>query len=490
MKRLALVASIALAVSTLGVVPATANSVDTTPALMTQEDTQPPGEVAANAADTDTSGADDDGTDGSGTDESDGTKGPAADNGKDRSEEDANASSDSDETSPPREEADDPDGNEDDAVEDGAKDGSEDAEPIDATFSLADTTMTADEIGDPEEGIRYTVDSLLAGDIVTAEPGEDASTTVEKDGAFTGAILGNTELKTGDTLDVTVTVEREGQESKTFSGSVEVVAPDDEGDEDPSAELTVSPKAQGLHDFINNGVGITLVNCVVGEEVTFRVSTKADPDTTIWEDTQMAGEDAAGFSTFIPDGDGGAGWVGDYLVMASCGERSAETSFTVTDDGSVVDPKLSVVPKKISGEDFVDRDKGVTMTVTDCEPGSDVRVEVWGQEPSELLYDRTVEADEKGAASVQTYGLENSPEAYVGGYNVVATCMDVTMKGTFVVTGEASSGGDSGDSSDSGNAGSMPRTGAELTGLGAGTILILAGAATILFARRRAQLGS
>lgn len=504
MKRLALLASIALALSTLGVGPAAATSLDTVPALTTQEDSQPRAEDTGNAADAgspgtdEAGGADEASTDGPGTDEADGSKDPGADSGKDGDEADGNASSDPDENTPPGDETADPDESEgasEDGAEDGSEDSTEEADPIEATFSLAETQMTADEIGAPDRGIRYTIDSLKAGDVVTAEPGEDTSTTVEKDGTFSGAILGNTELKTGDTLDISVTVEREGQEPKTFTGSVEVVAPDGDGDEVPSAELTVSPKTQGLHEFINNGVDITLVNCVMDEEVTFRVSTKADPDTTIWEDSQMAGEDAAGFSTFIPEGDGGTGWVGDYLVMASCGDQSAETIFTVTDDGSVVDPKLSVDPEKLSGEDFVDRDKGVTMTVSDCRPGTDVQFEVWGHEPSEKLYDRTVEVNANGAASVQVYGIENSPDAYVGTYKVTAICMEQSMQSEFVVTGSGSgsSGGgadESDDSDGSGNAGSMPRTGAELTGLGAGAALILAGAATIIFARRRAQLGS
>ena len=62
------------------------------------------------------------------------------------------------------------------------------------------------------------------------------------------------------------------------------------------------------------------------------------------------------------------------------------------------------------------------------------------------------------------------------------------MDGQFVVTGDESGGGtDSGEAGSSGGD-SMPRTGAELTGLTAGGLLILGGAAAILLARRRAQL--
>lgn len=577
MKRLALAASIALAVSTIGVGPAAANTTTTYEALAAQEGAESPSEDAADPGEAADPGADaaDPGT---GTTKAEGD----AEAGQD----DGNESSDPDASGPPADEAADPDAAEDGAEKDGATDGTEESEAIDASFSLEKTEMTAEEIGDPNQGIRYTVDSLQAGDVVTAEPGEATSTTVESDGAFTGAIPGNTELKTGDRLDVTVTVKREGEESKTFSGSVEVVAPDDEEQEadltvspetqklddfmnagvqmtlvncvmddevnfriarkgdsdtaiwedtqmagedaagsttfipgtggngwigefvvtascgdtstettftvtddegdDSNSDLTVSPKIQGLQGFLKNGVNITLANCVMDDDVTFRVSTKHDPDTTIWEDTQKAGEDAAGYANFVPEGDGGKAWVDEYLVMASCGDKSMEATFTVTDDDSVVDPKLSVAPETISGEDFINRDKGVTMTVSDCKPGSDVRFEVFGQEPSENLYERTVEANDNGAASVQTYGLEDNPEAYVGGYNVIADCMDHSMKAEFVVT-SSGTGDTGGGPGDSGNAGSMPRTGAELTGLGAGAVLILGGAATVLFARRRSQ---
>lgn len=569
MKRLALAATVALAIFALGVGPAAANTLTTTEALAAQEDATSPRNSAADP------GSGDPGS---------------ADPGQGGGQGGGNESSDPGGSTPPAEDAADPTGDakdgaaEDGAAKDGATDDADASEPIDASFSLADHTMTAEEIGDPDSGIRYTIKSLKAGDVVTAEPGEENSTTVESDGAFTGVLLGNTELKTGDTLDVTVTVAREGQESKTFTGSVDVVAPDDgepdvdltvspktqslgdyltdgvqmtlvncgidedvsfritrkddsettiweetqntgeddagnatfmpgtggdgwigdfvvtascgdksaeatftvTGDEDdePNSDLTVTPKTQGLQKFFKNGINITLVNCVARDDVKFRVSTEHDPDTTVWEETQKAGEDAAGYANFVPDGDSGVGWVGEYLVMASCGDNTAETTFTVTGDSSVVDPTLSVDPKKLSGEDFVDRSKGVTITVTDCKPGSNVQFEVWGHDPAEKLYDRTARANESGTASIQVYGLEDRPEAYVGTYQAMANCMDQGLSDEFVVT-DSGSGGSSSGTGDSGNAGSMPRTGAELTGLGAGALLILGGAATVMFARRK-----
>ncbi|MCD1287486.1 MULTISPECIES: hypothetical protein [unclassified Brevibacterium] len=554
MKRLALAAAVALTASTIGVAPAAAETTDSTTELAAQEASPSPGEDATDGEDQNT-----------GEDTSTGSK-------------DGEDSADSDETTPPDDKADEAEGSEN---------GSEESEPIDASLSLDKTEMTVDEAA---KAIPYTVTGLKAGDTVTAEPGEGGAHTVDSDGTFKGELRGNTELKEGAVLDVTVTVAREGQESKTLTDSVEITADDDDSDvglsvdpesqgidtfldngvgmtmsncepgqevkfeihaaDDPDqfywedtqkadedgasfmtfipgtgadgwigdfvatatcgdqsadasftvtedgdesdADLTVTPKTQKLQDFLNNGVNITLVNCHVDSDVTFRVSTKRDPDTEIWKETQKAGEDAAGSVQFTPDGDGGAGWADEFLVMASCADKSAETTFTVTDDGSVLDPKLSIDPTEISGADFANREKGVSLTATECAADAEVNFQVWDQDSSNKLYDQTTTTNEEGVAGVQVYGLEDRPEAYVGTYEVTAVCMEQSMDGKFVVTVEGSgggSGGGAGDVGDSDNAGSMPRTGAELTGLGVGALLVIGGALSILVARRRGMLG-
>lgn len=540
MKRLALAAAVALTASLIGIGPAAATAVEDSADSAAAEPTQTPGhEDAGGSADPE------DSTD------------PGGEDGQ---------------TTPP--------GEGEDAADETEE--PDQPEPIDASFSLDRTEMTAEEIG--TDGIGYTIDSLKAGDVVTAEPGTEGARTVESDGTFSGTITGNTELKGGDVLDITVTVQREGQQTKTFNGSVTVVddeaaeaqlsvtpqtqsiddylvdgvtmsltgctagedvtfrivGADDPGtqyweedtrtDDDgaasatflpgtggdgwigefvvqadcgdqsveasfsvtdgdaPASELTVTPKSQSLSEFLDGGVSLTMVNCHVDADVTFRVATSDDPDTVIWEESQTAGEDAAGYAEFMPDGEGGDSWVGEYLVTATCGDRSDEAAFTVTDDGSVVDPKLSVEPSEIPGVDFVNRDKGVMLTVTACESEAPVQFEVWSADFDTKLYEQTARSDDEGTAGVQVYGLADDPQAYVGTYQVRANCLDIGMDGRFVVTGDESGGGtDSGEAGSSGGD-SMPRTGAELTGLTAGGLLILGGAAAILFARRRAQL--
>ncbi|MCU4295840.1 hypothetical protein D3I60_01870 [Brevibacterium permense] len=461
----------------------------------------------------------------------------------------------------------------------GSDEPTDDSTPIDASFSLDQSSMPVDEAA---EAIPYTITGLKAGDTVTAGPGENGSITVDSDGTFNGELRGNTELKVGDVVDVTVTVARDGEESKTFSGSVEITDSQDdsdaavsvdpqsqgidsyldngvditvsnceageevtvtivrkgedtniweetktaggdgsvstsfmpgtggegwigdfvvsaecgdtsaettysvtENDDGSDADLSVTPQSQQLADFLENGVNITLVDCHVDSEVKFQVSSAKDPDTVIWDETQKAGEDAAGSVQFLPDGDGGKGWIGDFNVVASCGEKSAETTFTVTDDGSVIDPKLSINPETISGEDFIDRDQGVQLMVNECVPDAEVHFEVYSGDKREKLYEQTATTDEEGAAGIHVYGLGDDPAYYVGTYQVFAECMDVSRSGKFEVTGGESGGGNGGDSGEAGSGSSMPRTGAELTGLTAGALLILGGGAAIGLARRK-----
>ena len=563
MKRLAMAATFALALSIGGVSPALADVNSAADATVVQ---------AAGNGDAETPGTEDPPT-GPGDDADPGDDGTPTEPGD--GEESTDPGGDENAADPG-------DGEESADPDEGSEEPTEDSAPIDASFSLDQPTMPVDEAA---EAIPYTITGLKAGDTVTAGPGENGSITVDSDGTFNGELRGNTEIKVGDVLDVTVTVARDGQESKTFTGSVEITenqddadasvsvdpqsqgidsyldngvdiavsncepgeevtvtivrkgedtniweetktAGDDgsvstsfmpgtggdgwigdfvvsaecgdtsaettysvtENDEGTDADLSVTPQSQKLAEFLENGVNITLVNCHVDSEVKFQVSSAKDPDSVIWDETQEAGEDAAGSVQFLPDGDGGTGWVGDFIVVASCGDKSAETTFSVTDDGSVVDPKLSISPETISGEDFIDRDKGVQLTLTDCAADADVHFEVYSGDKSEKLYEQTATADEDGAAGIQVYGLGDDPGYYVGSYKVFADCMDVSRSGEFVVTGGEPGGGDGGDSGEAGGSGggsSMPRTGAELTGLAAGALLILGGGAAIGLARRK-----
>jgi hypothetical protein len=166
----------------------------------------------------------------------------------------------------------------------------------------------------------------------------------------------------------------------------------------------------------------------------------------------------------------------------------ARTAFTITGDDPTgepeTEPSLTVDPTTISAERFVDAENGgVTLAVSDCAPGDLATFTVTAAEDSDVVaYEDTRELDENGAGAVLIYGLDTSrPDLYTGAYDVTVRCPGFTpLTGGFEVTG-AQDGGGSGDGGGSEAGGSsMPRTGAELTGLALGAGLLALGGATLM----------
>src|SRR5699024_6337263 len=133
---------------------------------------------------------------------------------------------------------------------------------------------------------------------------------------------------------------------------------------------------QSLSEFLDGGVSLTMVNCHVDSDVTFRVSTSDDPATAIWEESQKAGEDAAGYAQFTPEGEGGTCRGAEYPVTAHCADRSDEGTSTAADVRRVMERELTVESLEFSGVGFVIRDKAETLTVTGCEPEAQVQSDV------------------------------------------------------------------------------------------------------------------
>ena len=187
--------------------------------------------------------------------------------------------------------------------------------------------------------------------------------------------------------------------------------------------------------------------------------------------------------------------------------ETAEPTPTETEDADV-DPALAVDPQEITAEQFIaededqaiEDDRGVTYTVTDVEPGSEVTFDTYVEdqaanagsgaaapaadgddEPAKTI---TVTADENGTASSRVWGLPTADaSAYVGDYSVVATTEDETLEGSFqVVDGDNGDGGqDDGDNGDD-----LPRTGSTTGPLVAGAAgLVALGGALVYVARRR-----
>ncbi|SLM88359.1 PT domain-containing protein [Brevibacterium yomogidense] len=235
-------------------------------------------------------------------------------------------------------------------------------------------------------------------------------------------------------------------------------------------------------------------------------------------------------------------------------EPTEDPSGDPTDDGDDEQsaPALSIEPDRISMSDFVDPERGVTLTVTGLEPGDDIDFGVdpaSGQnvDPATL----PAVATEEGVASTVVYGVSSADAAsYIGDFDVTVdgiddaearagseaasptpAAADADAVGSFTVLsdedaddeqdgdrdddagdeddrdGEGDRGsdddrdGEAGEDDGSGNGSDsdddakrdggkdLPRTGGEFGGLAVGGALLAVGAAAVIVTRRRMNQG-
>lgn len=156
--------------------------------------------------------------------------------------------------------------------------------------------------------------------------------------------------------------------------------------------------------------------------------------------------------------------------------------------------ELTVTPETITAADFV-KDGAVGIVARGCTPGSMAAVTVEPEGSGVTAFTDTVTADETGAAAFAVYG-ENAetPEAYVGSYDVTARCeggVDLTGRFTVVAADDGDDDGSDDDGQgDNGKDGrELPRTGSDIGwALAAGGGLVALGAGVFALARRRTNL--
>ncbi|WP_350269742.1 hypothetical protein AAFP32_14545 [Brevibacterium sp. CBA3109] len=396
-----------------------------------------------------------------------------------------------------------------DSAKEAAKDGAEDQAALEASVSVSPKKISQTDLADEAMGVKVTVSGLDAGDTVTDNASFEGKEPLTAEGDTVEYTIYN---KTGDpaaidpqVLNFTVTVMR-GEEKQEIPAEFEVTA-DEEETEAPSVDPKVSldDKTISASDFEKDGLKVT------GEGFT--------PDSTVNMYSDAAGNQSPFFhNELTADEDGKiSGTVkapedgleaGDYTLFAvdaETDEVSNSVQFTVTED-ETEEPKpttpaaeatLTVSPETIDATDFVVNNKGVTLAVENCEPGSDVRYLVTPKGNSNVTaYDNTVKADDEGNASVNVYGTSASdPSAYLGDYDVSVTCGDDEMTGAFTVGEDANAGGSDGNEDGNGNGnggdedgnggGDLPRTGTELTGLVGGAALLLVGGVAVTMTMRR-----
>ncbi|MBD8021288.1 hypothetical protein, partial [Brevibacterium gallinarum] len=144
-----------------------------------------------------------------------------------------------------------------DPAEDGDGD---DAPAFDPQVSSAPDEITAADLTNPDKGITITASNLQAGDEVTNSLTNE-STTAEGEELTTGVYYEGdpSDFEVGEKVDFTVTVSREGEESKTFDFTVTIIAEDGD-DEAPAFDPQVSsaPGEITAADLTNPDKGITI----------------------------------------------------------------------------------------------------------------------------------------------------------------------------------------------------------------------------------------
>ncbi len=219
-----------------------------------------------------------------------------------------------------------------DPAEDG---GDDDAPAFDPQVSSAPDEITAADLTDPDKGITITASNLQAGDEVTNNLTNE-STTAEGEELTTGVYYEGdpSDFEVGDKVDFTVTVTREGEESKTFDFTVTIIGEDDGDDERMEPKLKISPQKISVTDFRNEnkGVELTVTNCYPGEAATFiiehengELSYEVDADTN--DDGTAVIEHIHGTGN-APD----SAYTGTYSVTVICGDGESDGTFSVHSD--------------------------------------------------------------------------------------------------------------------------------------------------------------
>ncbi|MFE1084067.1 hypothetical protein [Brevibacterium sediminis] len=225
------------------------------------------------------------------------------------------------------------------SVEVTVTDEDEDAvDPIDASLKVSPKEITAEDLANKDKGVTVTVTGVKKGDKIT-DSLTGKSETADADGDYELHLWyeGNPDNLEVGKVPFTVTIDREGTESETLNGNINIVAEDsdDDGDnpETPAeATLKVSPKKIEAADFANEKKGVTLAveNCEPGADVHFEVNPKGI-NVTAYENTVKADDEGNASVNVFGTSSDVAAYVGAYTATATCGDDTMKDSFTVTE---------------------------------------------------------------------------------------------------------------------------------------------------------------
>lgn len=234
----------------------------------------------------------------------------------------------------------------------------ETAEP---TLTVDPTEISAEDLVDTEKGVNVTVTGLEVGSSVTNSPG-DGEYEANAEGIASFSIYYDgpaSDFEPGQVVDFTVDATAADGEAITLEGSFTIAGAQDDddadddanGDDDADDQETSTPTPteeptwewnggelqEGLNisddvvspaDFVDEGVTFAVLGCEPGQDVTFSVSTGGNVEpyeaVAVADENGIAVEGVKGLNASNADA-----YIGEYTVVASCGDQEWTGSFTV-----------------------------------------------------------------------------------------------------------------------------------------------------------------
>ena len=207
-------------------------------------------------------------------------------------------------------------------------------EAIDASLTVDPKEITAEDLANKDKGVTVTVSGVKKGDKITDSlTGDTETATADGDYKLHLYYQGNPDSLEEGKVPLTVTIDREGTESETLKGNINVVAEDDgDAPEAPAeASFSVSPQILEAADFANEKKGVTLSveNCEPGADVHFEVNPKGI-QVTAYENTVKADDEGKASVNVFGTSENVSAYIGSYTANATCGDDTMKASFKVT----------------------------------------------------------------------------------------------------------------------------------------------------------------
>ncbi|GAB3045928.1 hypothetical protein [Sediminivirga luteola] len=377
--------------------------------------------------------------------------------------------------------------------------------------SLSTLEITAEALA--TEGLTLTLTIPEGYSFERTEFSTEDGTAVELTESGDGDVRTYTgQLSEGYTGNLNVTAVFLTPEGREHSVGTFVTVQPEEASDVSEVELSVDRAQYTVEDLAEDGVALTYSGVQPGQSVDAVSFTSGDEDLTeLFQGVGGSGDETGATTLFIAElPEGWTGTITASLDVLANGEviDTVSTTFEVVDE--VTEPTqpseapaeraLAIDPETVSIADFVDQEKGVTITATGFAEGEVVTLEVVAGPENVTGIELTEVADETGTVVYRVYGANAAqPEVYIGQYDVEVTGAEdeangaEPLTGSFTVASATSDPGQPGSGEEengSGGGSSLPRTGAELAGLGAGLALLLGGTATVLLTMRRSKVSA